>query len=352
MEEGAKVQYKFIYWLRFVGVSLILYDHLGALRNPDWFVARGMEHFVNQPLGIIQYFGALGVSLFFIISGFCFVPKDSGGGHFFLRRIIKIEGALISTTILFFIFNAIISACVSPTYWDQYSIIDWFEGGTLICFILGKESVINGAVWYLFPLIAFEVLIAIFYLVIKKNQLYLIAGIDSIYVLLLLWVKITGNYIVQMQWLVFVLFPLFGILLRGLLEKRLSFTKFLGIILVHWLICVECIAAFRAEYYSAQPYLISLVYAVLIFGICMICEQYFVLPPMVKFIADISFSIYLLHMTFGGMMMSYMEKLGVFSIGFVLTICIVVILAIIHYKWIEKGVLDRLCKSINKSKHD
>ena len=61
-----------INYLRVLAVMMILYDHIGGLRNPEWIVKRGIDYFVTVPLNIIQDFGALGVSIFFLISGLLF----------------------------------------------------------------------------------------------------------------------------------------------------------------------------------------------------------------------------------------------------------------------------------------
>lgn len=59
-------------YLRAIALCMILYDHLGGLFNPGWIVKRYVDFFFAVPLNIIQDFGAFGVSLFFLISGFLF----------------------------------------------------------------------------------------------------------------------------------------------------------------------------------------------------------------------------------------------------------------------------------------
>ena len=67
---GSKI-YAFDY-LRVIALVMILYDHLGGFYNPNWIVKKIIDFFFVVPLDIIQDFGAFGVSLFFLLSGFLF----------------------------------------------------------------------------------------------------------------------------------------------------------------------------------------------------------------------------------------------------------------------------------------
>ena len=57
-------------WLRCGALALIIYDHLVGFRMPEWTPVVWMDHIFMKPLELIQYGGALGVSIFFVISGY------------------------------------------------------------------------------------------------------------------------------------------------------------------------------------------------------------------------------------------------------------------------------------------
>ena len=63
--KGNITKYVGLDYLRFIAVAMIFYDHLGASRNHEWCVAKFLDFFFNIPLGIIQDYGAFGVSIFF-----------------------------------------------------------------------------------------------------------------------------------------------------------------------------------------------------------------------------------------------------------------------------------------------
>lgn len=66
-------------WLRCGALALIIYDHLVGFRMPEWTPVVWMDHIFMKPLELIQYGGALGVSIFFVISGYLLaLGVDSG----------------------------------------------------------------------------------------------------------------------------------------------------------------------------------------------------------------------------------------------------------------------------------
>lgn len=342
MGQENKNKFIFLDWLRCIGICLIMYDHLGPLRNPEWAVSRFIENMVNIPLGIIQYFGAFGVCMFFIISGFCLRPSASTGFKFAYKKIIRILGTLLIATILFYCFNKMVSLLAGQTYWDQFFVRDWMEDSLLICYLLGHDSVINGATWYLFPLMGVYFTAALLYKLFKKNPVYLTGILDVLFGCLWMLGKFKGIRFVQMQWLIFMLIPVFGILIRAIYDKRLSIQKFAVAFVINYIILLKCIVMFRGEYYSNQPYLISLAYAVLIFGVFLLMEEKLILPKPVKFISDISFSLYLLHMPFGGLIMTQLGNNLGFTVSFMITVFAVGILAWGHCEWVEKRGIGKL----------
>lgn len=331
-------KYKFLDWLRCFGVCMIVYDHLGPLRNPEWMIAKGIGMAINIPLGIIQYFGALGVCLFFIISGFLTIPNSSNGITFVIKKSARILLNLFMATVCFFFFNKLISFIWGRTYWDQYSLKQWTESATLICFLLGEDSYINGAIWYLFPLLFFDILFGFMYNLVKKNTIYYAVCIDALYIFLIFYYCVENKNIpVQMQWLIFALVPIFGILIRAVHDKKVAVTKFIGLMVLNYLVLLASVLKFRTIYYSEEPYLISLGYALLIFIIGLLLEKNIEVPSVVAFASKISFSVYLLHMTFGSMFMSILGRLN-FTVSFLLSVGMCVILAWLFNRYIEKYI--------------
>lgn len=66
----APKHYQSMNYLRALAVILILWCHLVGMRTDTWIGKKAISFVFTEPLHIIQNFGALGVSIFFIISGF------------------------------------------------------------------------------------------------------------------------------------------------------------------------------------------------------------------------------------------------------------------------------------------
>ena len=336
------VRYKFINWLRCIGVCAIVYDHLGGLRNPNWIVTKAVDHYFNIPLNIVQYFGGFGVCLFFIISGFCMVTHDKNRIQFIYNKLVRIIGTLIISTGVFWIFDRLITILCGATWWTQFSAVEWVEGGTLLCYLFGRDNSINGATWYLFPLLFIYLYSGTFFGFLKKNKFLFVAIGDALYLAWILYSRSSGVQVIQMQWLVFAIVPFFGILMRELYENRVTVKIFCPMVLIQWFIFVEGILTFKTVYYQTEQYLISFAYALLIFVIFMLLEDKIKVPTCVKIASDISFSIYLTHMTFGSMLMSLLEPLGSFTLQFLISVMCVIGIAYAQFKWIENGVIGKL----------
>ena len=76
--EVKKIRYKTLDWLRIICAFLIAYDHLGPARNEAWIVSQQISFWITEPLKIIQYFGAFGVSCFCSLVDFVQIKQVMG----------------------------------------------------------------------------------------------------------------------------------------------------------------------------------------------------------------------------------------------------------------------------------
>ena len=331
-------KYKSLYWLRFVGVILIVYDHIGPMRNPTWKVSELVDRYFSQPLNIIQNFGGFGVCLFFIISGFLLKSSLDSRFKYIKRKFIRVIGTLLIFTFVFFCFITACSFLGKPNYWNQFSAKDWIEATTLYCYVIGNDNGINGAVWYLFPLFCLYIINFIFFNTSKKNNFIIAFIIDFIFMVLIFCYPITSSW-PFMQYLVFLLVPVFGILTRELIDRKIGVKIFIFSTFLTYLLFIKSIQIFRPEYYIEQPYAISLIYALLIFIILILIEKKVCVPKCVEYISNISFSIYLTHMTFGSWLITIFEQHVPFTVAVIITFIWIVIVSDLHYRYIEMKLL-------------
>lgn len=50
-------KYIFLDYLRVMALCMIVFDHLGMYRNPEWLLGNIVENILCKPFHIIQYLG-------------------------------------------------------------------------------------------------------------------------------------------------------------------------------------------------------------------------------------------------------------------------------------------------------
>lgn len=146
----------FVIFIRCLAVLLVVWDHIGPFWAEgvriEWLPATIVNNYINKPLAIIQYFGFLGVVLFFLTSGFIitYVAQRENRIEFIIKRIIRIYPPLIFSFILILGIDYLYTAIKGvSTYWGQFTTSQYIYEMTLMNYILGKSNFINGVTWSL-----------------------------------------------------------------------------------------------------------------------------------------------------------------------------------------------------------
>ena len=334
-------------YLRVIAVCMILYDHLGAFSNPGWKLKTIVDFLFSRPYVIVQDFGVLGVALFLIISGFLSVYRSYPPQHRAAKtgkRILKIYLSFVIGS-LFFLAVQIITWQFDYTYWSWFSPQEWFDGITMLGFFNNHGDVINGTTWFLIPLFFFYIIQTLYSMLSDK------VGIKALWILDLFLIgffycigKVNEPLASRLS---VVFFPLAG-LIAGEFYKRdkLSnpFHAFF-LLLMNSILAVVCFYKFGFETYENNPYFPSFAYALLLFLLFLMFEDTFPPNKYVQFLCKISLSIYVLHMTFGSFLLAEFYYAGLkFTVSFLLTIPIVLLLSWIHYELVERRLLRFLTR--------
>lgn len=337
-----KKTFEFLTLIRTFAIALIVWDHLGPFRNPQWLPGQMIEKAINRPLGIIQSFGALGVILFFLSSGFLLAHGGGKGNRrtYAIKRLFKIYPPLIVSFASFYVVQRLATLLTgSPNYWSDFAPKQWIQGATLLNYFYGLPDVINGTTWYLFPTLIFYFLGFLLYSWIAKRprvcvaamQIFLAASYAASVMLKLptAFVELT-----KMSW--YLVFPIFGMLLYYLWNDQMGFPSFLFFGGANYILMIRGITMFNPAYYETLPYAVSFAYAFLLFSIALLLNDKIKRLPGVGYLAKISYSIYVTHMPYGSLLLTLLTPRIGFTGSFFLTILLVVFIAAGHYRAVEK----------------
>lgn len=338
-------------YIRVIAMFMVVIDHIAFMRRDTWIVRRMFEFAVFRPLGIIQYFGAFGICIFFLLSGYLFLPSFNrrmpgicGEIRFTCRKLLGLWLPCVCAFAFFFVFQRVVGT-ITPLgrYWFQFSASDWIEAMTLTSFFIGSYDKIN-ITWFLIPLVIFYAFYSHLQNMRIKEQckpLILQGGVLVMYFLGKIFPSVPpfvalGHY----SWCITLIIA--GIILYQM--KAGVFSRRLGVVFlaINYLVTLLGLYLYEKRYLGDEPYLISFIYALFLFV---------ALPKLglrqnkvVMFLADISFSVYLLHMTVGGLVMSLFEN----RIKYTFAVCVALLScflcgAILCY-FVEKPIRKILCK--------
>lgn len=338
-------------YLRVIGMFMVVVDHIAFLRRPEWIGTRLFDYAFFRPLGIIQYFGALGVCIFFLLTGYLFLPSFSrkkagflGSLRFTTRKILGLWLPCVCATIFFFVFQKIIGT-ITPMgrWWFQFSLQDWFESGTLISFFIGSYDKIN-ITWFLIPLVVFYLFYAqLENLEIKeKSKCTLYMGGELIMYALGKLFSSSSFFVTCGYYSWFVTFIFAGIIIYQVKYNLISKRWAVLLLIINYFITLLGLYLYDKRYLLNEPYLVSFVYAIMLF--VMLPKLDPKQNKVISFFADISFSVYLLHMCIGGLAMSLFENRMRYTFAVCISLIITFSLCTLFCFLVEKPIRRLLRK--------
>ena len=316
-----------MYVLRSLAVILILYDHLvpgsyymAGLQPPITVV----DEYIIWPLAITNYFGAFGVDIFFLISGFAILcsteQRKTTVGVFLLRRMVRIILPLLFSFVLFMVLF--------------YSSGNYLRGMTIFDPVLAYISA-NGALWTLKVEIWFYLLFALLLPAFRKHM---VCGTFLFLIVTIAVCQIGSVY--QPLFELCRMFSYMFYILAGMATYLIWSEKcnlvigggFIGAIwfgIVHYNIQI-----FNPERYSTgNSFGVSALYAILIFWIFLLAEDRLKCHSLIKKVSQYSFGLYLHHMPFQSLIFPWVH--GEIHILIILTLCLSILATKIQIRFIE-----------------
>lgn len=319
----------------------ISWPHFTANINPDWLGLYLMQWLINQPLSIIQNFGALGVCIFFVLVVFL-AENNETTLQFVFKKVFKIFLPVICCNLMFaFIYKAIEVALNYHSYWSQLTILDYLKSATLYSYWAEGSDKANGPSWYLFPLMMIFVLYGIWRLFKIKSLFSFVIFADGCFLLLyFILPKLGAKAYTTLAYMPFATIPLFGYPINLIRTSKIGMGKFLIGMFAHYIISVYSFYTFQIRHYQQEPFLTSAAFAILIFSLASLMNL--PTPPIiVRWLVKISFSFYVTHNLYGGFVVGTFSAMLPYGICVLLGYCAAIAAAHINYNLIE-GPIGRL----------
>ena len=324
------MKYKTIQLLRYFSALLVVFTH--------------STFYINSRMNVdfpIMNFGAQGVNIFFVISGFVMISSSKAltderqaFSEFFLSRLIRIVPLYWALNFLkismYFLIPGVLFA--QPTVTNVISSLLFLPSKNAN----GMVEAFYGVGWTLNFEMAFYLLFGTTMLFFRRHYLYLMMGV-------LIAAAIISKFVSKEQIALFTLLNpivlnfLWGIVIGCLLHKKIEIPTVISISMIGF--------GLFDLFYVFDFYLFELEYAFLVGGFVFLENKKSILIPY-HFVrgGDFSYSLYLIHPMIGVLVTVILVKLGItiplVALPLIMLACIFG--GFVTHEWVEKPITSRL----------
>lgn len=337
-EQASK--YYFISWYRVIGMFLVCWPHFAAVYNPAWPVLQGVQWFINRPLDIMQNFGGLGVSIFFLISGFLAAENKDKALDFCVKKFTRTIIPIWISMAIFYALQKVLQLFGYKSYWVEFPIISWVKSAGLYCVFNGEGDGVNGVLWYMFVLTMFYVLQAVFKLLFGAQV--------PIQFLICIGAFMVGVYGFAEHlpkgipsFTPFLTIIIWGYIINLWYKEKISKKKALLAGVGFYALMITGYWLYYPAYYETERYTLSAVIALMLFIIGLLSERLDKpkVGEIVLFLDRISYSFYLTHTLYGGLIIQILTPRLPFTLCFVLAVCGSIIAGYVNYTVAERPAI-------------
>lgn len=326
----------FIHILRAMAPLPVMWAHLALMAkwqyHGTWLPLTLFDRMIGGPLHLYESGGHLGVIVFFLISGYIisYVAEREERMPFAVKRIFRLIPALVAAITVLFIFNTIGSISRPGIQGTDY-LLSMF---LLDQFFWPKASVLP-VTWTLFPEVVFYAIVCAFMPLIKARPVASTVALTLISYLIVAATNSFGNappHTSHLGYLpIFIIGRVFFLLQNGKISKEAAIT----FIAFSLLLLFGTFAAIWPDQMwndPRKPWTYPL--AILIFYGCMLWNPQ-TMPKAVRFLGNISYSLYLVHVPVGWFVMDKVKPVAGFTVGFIVSVAASILAAWLIYSLIE-----------------
>jgi len=349
----------FLDWLRALAALLVVWDHLVgqwlSVQRRGWVPLGLVDRFVTGPLSIIQNFGWLGVAMFFLISGFIIshVAVTESGWQFALKRLLRIYPPLVLAIIVTLGADAIrrgtgVVDSLSGGLPVAHSVHDVMVSTSLANYLMSPQPIVVGVAWTLVIEMTFYVLV----LITRRLLNWTVPAMATWIVLAVVGlVLLTSHRWGDSYFLFSVSVSFVPLLVLGQIiwlrwSSRIGWLQFGLLSATAWVLFVQGLELIQPRFLQPdQAYGPSIVVAYAIFVLMLLNNDRLIRPSFVKFLANRSYSLYLLH---GALGLFVLDALGTrlpYTLALLVAVAVVVLGTQISYQFVE-APSQRLARSL------
>ncbi|MGB3349730.1 MAG: acyltransferase [Brucella anthropi] len=348
--------YAFIHLLRAIAPIMVFWSHLvwwAMYNKAPWVFLGWVWQNITGPLKVYQNFGHLGVAIFFLISGFIISASIDRETRydFAVKRVLRIFPALAVALVIVAIVQ---SLGLQSRVERPDPLLPWYEYIRAFFFIdifTGKTSPLLPVRWSLAPEFLFYATACILMTWINKRAVPAMIGISLVFTAMTMIGAALPSIAYFGYYTLYI--PLFMIGRSFYLYRndRIGLTSLAGLTVL-FLALIALAQAVRfpnTEIVVTTPKYLTYLSAVVIFSLAFAINQK-KNSRIVSFYAEISYSMYLLHLPILTIMMPILTEFGIdYTISTLITFSVVTIASAACFKLIEMPG-NRLARRILRKK--
>lgn len=336
---GLAGRFLFLEAIRAVAAPLVFFNHIvlwTGVRVVDFPPSEFVEWAVIDPLELVQPLGYLGVMLFFLVSGFIIshVGVQERHREFAAKRVLRIYPALTATVLLTAALLAIglqpLSTGANPTVTP----LTILTNITLVNFLLLPDVVLVGVAWTLVIEVLFYLLTLLLLPLLRRITWLAIAIQLELVALLVLTAREFGHsYFALAVSASFLPALLLGQIVWAVWSRRMPGWAGLLLGMGAWLVYVW--AGKREISRVTDAYDLTLVLCFLVFLIGLLAEPRLRPSRVLRFLADRSYSLYLLHSVVAFTVLDLLYQVVTFPVALLAAVGVTFAAVELSYRYVE-----------------
>lgn len=326
----------FIHVLRAIAVLMVVYDHLiGSYidtKKWTWIPKTWLDTYVLAPFGIIQSFGFMGVALFFLVSGYIIthVASSESRREFLIKRVFRIYPPLIVSVLVCLLCGQWIGVPTPP-------LTDILRNFTLLNFLHIPQVVIQGVAWSLVIEVEFYLLTLILLATLKRWPLVHVLLQSLLVGAVIFYCRSFGdNFFLFCAGFTYVPYLMVGQLVYYRQQRKMALIMFIPLLMLQFGLIQWGILTIHTQFLPVtNSYLINFAFALGIFSVLAMSDMK-AITGFPKRVAEMSYSLYLLHGSIGIGVLNIMTQRFSFLPSLAVAVAASLLAAYLSFRFIEK----------------